>query len=232
MSLVYRGEELGLFAKANNWKEYWMSHLGDVLRGEILEVGAGLGSNLPLLLRAPENRVVCLEPDPGLYQILQEKSKAAWGDRVQARNILLADLGARDRFDVVIYADVLEHIPDDEAEIARAISHLRPGGRLIILAPAHQWLFSPFDTAVGHERRYDAGQLARKVSSRLAQEKLLYLDAAGLGASAWNAFIGRLPQISRRQLRFWDSVLIPISRVLDPLLGFRFGKSILGVWKR
>jgi 2-polyprenyl-3-methyl-5-hydroxy-6-metoxy-1,4-benzoquinol methylase len=41
--------------------------------------------------------------------------------------------------------DVLEHIEDDKSELARAVSHLRPGGRLVVLSPANQWLFSEFD---------------------------------------------------------------------------------------
>ena len=34
------------------------------------------------------------------------------------------------------------------------------------------------------------------------------------------------------QIRFWDSVLVRLSRVLDPLLGYRVGKSVLVVWRR
>lgn len=46
-------------------------------------------------------------------------------------------------FDTIIYIDVLEHIEDDREELNRAASHLRPGGHLIILSPAHQKLFTP-----------------------------------------------------------------------------------------
>ena len=58
-------------------------------------------------------------------------------------------------FDTILYVDVLEHIADDAAELARARRLLTPEGNLVVLAPAHQSLFSPFDAAVGHYRRYD-----------------------------------------------------------------------------
>jgi len=34
------------------------------------------------------------------------------------------------------------------------------------------------------------------------------------------------------QIRLWDRFLVPPSRVVDPLLGYRVGKTILGVWRR
>jgi len=57
-------------------------------------------------------------------------------------------------FDLVVAADVLEHIEEHAAaacEIARA---LRPGGQLLVTVPAHPTLFSSHDQALGHFRRY------------------------------------------------------------------------------
>ena len=80
------------------------------------------------------------------------------------------------RFDAVLYIDVLEHIEDDRGELERATRLLREGGYLIVLSPAHQWLFSPFDEAIGHFRRYDrrslgalqpAGTALRRPAARL-----------------------------------------------------------------
>ena len=41
----YCGSELELFAAARNWKGYWSQQVKPFLRGDILEVGAGIGSN-------------------------------------------------------------------------------------------------------------------------------------------------------------------------------------------
>ena len=46
-------------------------------------------------------------------------------------------LPAEAKFDAILYIDVLEHIEDDRAEMARAAARLKPGGALIVLAPAH-----------------------------------------------------------------------------------------------
>ena len=61
----------------------------------------------------------------------------------------------------MLYIDVLEHIEHDLDELARAASHLAPGGHLVVLAPAHQALFSDFDRAIGHYRRYNRAGLQK-----------------------------------------------------------------------
>jgi 4-amino-4-deoxy-L-arabinose transferase-like glycosyltransferase len=48
----YVGTELELFARALHWKSYWSRSIGRWVRGDVLEVGAGLGSNT-LLLQNP-----------------------------------------------------------------------------------------------------------------------------------------------------------------------------------
>lgn len=71
----------------------------------------------------------------------------------------LAALPRDSRFDTILYIDVLEHIADDRAELVEAARRLNPGGYLVVLSPAHQWLFTAFDAAIGHVRRYTAKSL-------------------------------------------------------------------------
>jgi len=58
----YVGDELSLFAQARNWKNYWSRKLEPFIEGSVLEVGAGIGSNLELL-RKDQQPWVALEPD-------------------------------------------------------------------------------------------------------------------------------------------------------------------------
>ena len=64
-----------------------------------------------------------------------------------------------------IFFDVLEHIDDEDAFLASVEFHLDRSGVLIINVPAHQALFSRYDQAAGHVRRYCAAMLA-KVAER------------------------------------------------------------------
>ncbi len=227
---TYIGSELSLFAMARNWKSYFRSHLVPYLRGaEVLEVGAGIGANTRLLAGTGFQRWVCLEPDRQLAARLKADLPAV--DRTELVIGRLADLDSSRRFDAILYLDVLEHIPDDHAELGLATERLKTRGTLIVLAPAHQWLFTPFDEAVGHCRRYTKASLAAAAPRRLRAEKLIYLDSIGLLASLGNRLLLQSRMPTEAQIRIWDRWLVPCSRWVDPLLAYHGGKSVLAVWR-
>jgi len=64
------------------------------------------------------------------------------------------------RFDLILLADVLEHIADQDAFLEAVKFHLAPGGCVLVNVPALQSLYSGYDRAVGHLRRYRIGSLA------------------------------------------------------------------------
>jgi hypothetical protein len=57
-----------------------------------------------------------------------------------------------------------------------------------------------------------------------------YLDCAGLILSVANMLLLRQSMPTKAQLRFWDHWIVPISRVLDKLLLYSVGKTIIAVW--
>ncbi len=227
----YVGSELDLFAAVRNWKSYWASQVQPFVAGDVLEVGAGIGSNTEFLDPGGAGRWVCLEPDPHLEAQLRQKL----AERTMRNYETLSgtiQLLAGQQFDAILYIDVLEHIEKDREELAAAANLLRPGGRLVVLSPAHQRLYTPFDASIGHFRRYDRPMLRRISPANLRLERMCYLDCAGLFASAANLLFLRQSMPTKAQLRFWDSWIVPLSRVLDRLLLYSVGKSILAVWQK
>jgi 2-polyprenyl-3-methyl-5-hydroxy-6-metoxy-1,4-benzoquinol methylase len=63
------------------------------------------------------------------------------------------------RFDTIFLFDVLEHIEDEDAFLQSVKFHLADSGVLVMNVPAHQSLFSRYDQAAGHVRRYSAAML-------------------------------------------------------------------------
>lgn len=227
----YVGSELDLFAAAIHWESYWSAEIRGFIRGDVLEVGAGTGSNTSFLDTGNLGHFVCLEPDPQLLARLIERVRA--GTRgYETICGTLETLPAEEQFDTIVYIDVLEHIEDDRAELNRAVAHLRPGGRVIVLSPAHQWLFTPFDAAIGHFRRYGRSRVKAISPPGTDLELCRYLDSVGLVVSAANLVLLRQSMPTRGQLRFWDSFLVPVSRFMDPLLLYSIGRSILAVWHK
>jgi 2-polyprenyl-3-methyl-5-hydroxy-6-metoxy-1,4-benzoquinol methylase len=231
---TYVGSELDLFAAAWNWKSYWSQQIRPFLRGDILEVGAGIGSNTRFLdPNGGSGPWVCLEPDPKLIgQLVNSLRETEPRRAYEAVCGTLEESLADQQFDTIIYIDVLEHIENDREELNRAASHLRPGGRLIVLSPAHQRLFSPFDAAIGHFRRYNQPMLRRISPASLRLERMRYLDSAGLMLSAANMLLLRQSMPTHAQLRFWDNCIVPLSRVLDRLFFYSVGKTIIAVWRK
>lgn len=233
---VYVGGELELFAAARNWKRRLARELAPHLTGEVLEVGAGLGGTTETLLPAARvRRWTALEPDPELRARLEVRARelsARGAVPVEVQAGTLADLAPERRFDAILYVDVLEHIQDDRGELERAAARLAPGGRLVVLAPAHQALYSEFDRAIGHFRRYDRRTLLALAPPGTERIHAAYLDSAGWLASLANRLLLRRALPTPAQIRTWDGFLVPLSGVLDRLLLGRFGKSVLVVWRR
>jgi SAM-dependent methyltransferase len=233
MSYVYCGTELDLFAAALHWKAYIRAAVKPYMGQSVLEVGAGNGNTTRALCHGAFQKWVCLEPDAALSgELSLAASRGELPDCCRVRTGTLADLSEREQFDTILYMDVLEHIADDRDELERAGSQLSKGGRLIVLAPAHQWLFTPFDESIGHYRRYTKRTLLAAAPRELSLLKLAYMDSVGMLASLGNRLLLKSAMPSAQQIAVWDRLMVPLSRLADPVLLHTIGKSVLGVWAR
>jgi SAM-dependent methyltransferase len=227
----YIGDELALFEHATRWKAYYGARLRPFLRGRVLEVGAGIGGTTRTLCDDSQADWLCLEPDAALASRITELLRSRDLPACCRLHVgVLADLPAGEGlFDAILYIDVIEHIEDDAAELQRAYNRLAPGGAILIVVPAHQWLFSPFDKAIGHFRRYSRSRLRQVLPAGSHIQQLVYLDSVGLLASAANKLLLRQSYPTLGQIKFWDTTIVPLSRVADRVTGFALGKSVLAV---
>ena len=107
---------------------------------DVLDVGCGNGSALTRLLASRGDRVLGIDTHAASIEYA-EREFAAEGlaFRQVACEALVAE--AR-RFDAVVCADVLEHLPHPEAALGCVERLLRPGGRLLVTIPNG---FGPFE---------------------------------------------------------------------------------------
>jgi SAM-dependent methyltransferase len=229
----YEGQELELFSRARNWKKYWSGSIRPHVGKSVLEVGAGLGTNTPYLLGPAQESWLGLEPDGDLTaQIPTMLAGNPWHDRVRTRTGILRNLPAEEVFDTILYIDVLEHIEDDHGEMRLAQAHLAPRGKIVVLSPAHPRLYTEFDRALGHYRRYTRASLraCTPVGAKLVE--LYALDSFGLMATLANKLLLHQSMPSAHQIAFWDRCLVPVSRWTDPLIAYSIGKSLIAVWEK
>lgn len=143
---------------------YWFGHrngvLGDLVArfppdGPIFDVGGGNGA-VSRALASAGREVVLVEP--GAAGVVNARRRGV----ETVIEATFEDAGFRDgSLPAIGLFDVVEHVADDQAFLARLARALAPGGRLYVTVPAHRWLWSEEDVYAGHFRRYRARDLRR-----------------------------------------------------------------------
>ena len=229
------GIELDLFAQVTNWNAYIEREIGSYIKGHVLEVGAGIGGITRNFFTGREISWTCLEPNKDLFQRLTKSMEQLFFNKNKFPKAIRGNIdnpALKRKYDTILYIDVLEHIENDEFEMIKAARKLKKNGCLVVLAPAYQFLYSPFDVKIGHFRRYHRKRLT---AIRPADTKLLrvrYLDSVGCLASLGNKIILRAGMPTKNQINLWDRWMIPLSRIFDSAFGYKIGKSIYIVWQK
>jgi SAM-dependent methyltransferase len=177
------------------------------IHGRVLDAGAGIGTHT-LRLFGLADSVVALEPEVELANILRTRAPQA--------KIIDGDVwSVEGPFDAIVCFNVLEHIPDDRAVIARFGELLAPGGAACVLVPAHPRLFGPLDTAFGHERRYSRRELRDKlVAGGLEPVVVRHVNPAGAAGWFVQSRVLRRTSLPRDGLSLYDR-LVPAFRAID-----------------
>jgi 2-polyprenyl-3-methyl-5-hydroxy-6-metoxy-1,4-benzoquinol methylase len=222
-----QAETLRRMAQADNYNTWLLDRSRPYLGRRVLDVGAGLGTFTELA--ADGREVVALEPEAAFATDL--RTRFAGRPNVQVVEAEAGELEESEPFDSVICFNVLEHIPDDEGALRQFHSRLAPGGHLLLLVPAHPFLFGAIDRTVHHERRYRREPLRRLLEQTgFAVQTARYVNP--LGALGWlvsGRVLGR-GEIPTGPLRLYDS-LVPLLRALDRL-ALPFGLSVWAVARR
>lgn len=117
---------------------------------KVLDIGCGTGETLTF--------VRSLYPKADLFGIDTSDVAIKFAKKRGHRNIVKATalkLPFPDNtFDTVLFLDVLEHIKSDAQALSESKRVLKPGGTIIITAPALQFIWSKHDTMQDHVRRY------------------------------------------------------------------------------
>jgi len=126
----------------------------------ILDVGCGTGTMLQILKRAyPRETIVGMDL---FTEALRYARRRTGCSRVRA-DARFPPFSAQ--FDLIILLDVLEHLPDDVQVLRNLCDLLTDEGVLILTVPAHSSLWSGFDEASGHYRRYELDEIRSKLTS-------------------------------------------------------------------
>lgn len=96
----------------------------------VLDVGCGTGSVSRIIADTRDAQIIGVEPDS-----CRAAAARARGLEVHEQLFTAAILQELERFDVIVFADVLEHVADPSSFLQLAQRALRPGGRVIASVP-------------------------------------------------------------------------------------------------
>jgi len=125
----------------------------------VLEIGCGYGVLRQMLEAATKWDIDAMDLNAGaLFHSAPGRGRTA------LYNIHDRAPGLAAKYDAIILFDVIEHIDDPVTFMSSALYHLKPGGHVFINVPALQALYSKFDVAVGHCRRYSKQTLGAELA--------------------------------------------------------------------
>jgi glycosyltransferase involved in cell wall biosynthesis len=215
-------------SRAERYNRWMFRQLAPHLGQRVLEIGSGIGSLTRYLVG--RELVVATDVNPRYLRMLANMFEHHSQVHVQPLDLAAFDPAtlAPHRLDTIVCLNVLEHIEDDRLALRRLRASLVPGGRLLLLVPAHQRLYGAIDKAIHHYRRYErADLLARLAEAGFQPERAMFFNR--LGTLGWylNSVLLRRTRVPGIQLRL-QNLLVPLLRV-ESALPLPFGLSLIAV---
>lgn len=225
-------QTLELFAETDEFNKWLFQALSPYCNNNILEIGSGIG-NISSFLIQNFAAVTLSDIRSDYFKTLHQK----FDGNDNLAGICLVDLSTSkleqdypellNKFDTIIASNVVEHIENDKLAIENCFKMLKPGGRVVILVPAYNWLYNPFDKELGHFRRYTKSTLSTLIQSggfRIIGEK--YFNALGMLGWWVSGSILRKKTLPANQLSFYNKI-VPLARLIDKVLLRRIGLSVI-----
>jgi hypothetical protein len=219
---VYEGRDLEALSEMPKYYDWILSHFRPYLKGTCAEFGAGKG-NFSVFVHDLVDRLIVIEPSPNLAAELEEMRSNY--DRLEVLEMPLESAvrtipGAT--LDCAVMVNVLEHIQDDVSALQAV--------RCLIIVPAMQWLYSRFDNAVGHHRRYHLEPLSalmRGAGFELVVAR--YFDLMGVVPWLVVNKILRRTELDPRMTSLYDLHAVPVGRFIEERIKPPIGKNIVAI---
>ena len=220
--------EFAALSEARNYRAALFKEFGAHLKGEVLEVGAGVGQMTEHLVSLPGvRRALAVEPDTAYCRRHREQYP-----KHEVLEGTAADVPPGTAWDAILSINVLEHIGDDTGELRRYAQLLRErGGALCLFVPARPEIYAPIDKDFGHFRRYTRPELRDKlVGAGFDVLRLNYFNFVGYFAWWLNFCLLKKRAFEVAKVRLFDRAIFPSVHFLESGIARPpFGQSLIAV---
>lgn len=215
-------------SEAHNYRSALLHELGPFLRGNVIEVGAGIGQIACQLGKKREiEKLTSIEPNRSFCNYIR--------DHFPDLDLLhgtIDDLNLENGWNALLSVNVLEHIETDQNELASYHRLLRSAhGALCLFVPARPELYAPIDRDFGHFRRYTRTGLRQKLEAAgFTVERLRYYNVVGYVAWWINFCLLKKRAFDPNSVRFFDRAIFPAVHWSETHISAPpFGQSLLAV---
>lgn len=215
---------------AGRYAAWQVEQVAEFLGSRILEVGAGIGNISAHLVAAQPGALFVSDRNDQYLSRLRRAFAAEAGVRVVRLALpgIDVDKWATERIDTIVAFNVIEHIEDDITAVGELAATLVPGGRLLLIVPAHELLYSDLDMALGHYRRYSVHSVSQLLyNAGLRPLRIRYFNMAGAVGWFLRGQIRGKRELAASSLRLFDW-LVPILK-LEDVMPRPFGLSVVAV---
>lgn len=128
-------------------------------RTSILDIGCGKAL-LDIELVKKGHSITAIDVSKNAIEFaMHEAKRQKVHQKIKFYNKQFEDFKLKNKFDIIICSEVLEHIKDDNKFIKKIYKHLKRNGYLILSVPYDPKQWNRGDTASGHFRRYMVNDL-------------------------------------------------------------------------
>jgi len=198
---------------------------------KILDYGAGSGVNIEMLSKF--GKVDIFEPHKDTAKYLKKKF-------INKKFKVLKKVSNKKNYDLIILADVLEHIKNDKKKIKELSLKLKKNGKILITVPAYNFLFTKKDIILGHYRRYKTNEI-KNIFLDFNIKKLSYFNSILFLPISICLIIYKIlktdfiDSVEKKPNYFLNIILFSIfnleSNIIN-LINFPFGISIIGFFEK
>ncbi len=228
---------LDTISSADQFNRWMYQTIAPFCNGQILEIGGGIG-NISKQVLADGKTLTITELREEYCELLRKEV----GSNQNLQNIVCLDIvdpqfdtkyaGMLGSFDTVFALNVIEHIENDTLAVANCKKLLKPGGQLVILVPAFQFLFNSFDCALGHFRRYTKKSLIGLFEeSKLEVAHRQYFNFVGTLGWWVSGSLLRKRTVPEGQMKLYN-FFVPLIKIIDYFTRRFAGLSVIVVGKK